>query len=56
MTNISGILQRAVMMLSQIPSAIYSCPGSPLMFTKGSTAIEGLSGSGYATDAYDWYG
>src|SRR5215469_7715718 len=27
-----------------MPSAKYSCSGSPLMFVKGSTAMEGLSG------------
>src|SRR5215470_11842350 len=34
----------AVMMSSTMPSAKYSCSGSPLMFWKGRTAIEGLSG------------
>ena len=34
--------------LSTIPSAKYSCSGSPLMFSNGSTAIDGLSGSGRA--------
>src|SRR5215510_10404608 len=34
----------AVMMSSTIPSVKYSCSGSPLMFWKGRTAIEGLSG------------
>lgn len=32
-------------MSSTMPSAKYSCSGSPLMFWKGSTAIEGLLGS-----------
>ena len=32
------------LMSSTIPSAKYSCSGSPLMFWNGSTAIEGLSG------------
>ena len=36
----------AVMMSSTIPSAKYSCSGSPLMFWSGRTAIDGLSGSG----------
>src|ERR1700758_1487777 len=36
----------AVMISSTIPSAKYYCSGSPLMFWKGSTAIEGLSGRG----------
>ncbi len=34
----------AVMMSSTIPSAKYSCSGSPDIFWNGSTAIEGLSG------------
>src|SRR5208337_446751 len=34
-----------VMMSSTMPSAKYSCSGSPLIFWKASTAIEGLSGS-----------
>ena len=33
------------MMSSTIPSAKYSCSGSPLMFWNASTAIEGFSGS-----------
>src|SRR6516225_3002994 len=32
------------MMSSAMPSAKYSCSGSPLMFWNGSTAIDGLSG------------
>ena len=35
-------------MSSTIPSAKYSCSGSPLIFWNGRTAIEGLSGSGNA--------
>ena len=35
-----------VMISSTRPSAKYSCSGSPLMLVKGSTAIDGLSGSG----------
>jgi hypothetical protein len=31
---------------STMPSAKYSCWGSPLIFANGSTAIEGLSGNG----------
>src|SRR6266566_2861072 len=34
------------MISSAIPSAKYSCSGSPLMFWNGSTAMEGLSGNG----------
>ena len=33
----------AVMISSTIPSAKYSCSGSPLRLAKGKTAIEGLS-------------
>src|SRR6516164_9606823 len=36
----------AVMISSTMPSTKYSCSGSPLILAKGSTAIEGLSGSG----------
>ena len=36
----------AVMISSVMPSEKYSCSGSPLRLTKGSTAIAGLSGSG----------
>jgi hypothetical protein len=32
-----------VMMSSEIPSAKYSCSGSPLMFANGRTAIDGRS-------------
>jgi hypothetical protein len=35
-----------VMMSSTKPSAKYSCSGSPDMFWNGSTAMDGLSGSG----------
>jgi len=34
------------MISSTIPSAKYSCSGSPLKFSNGSTAIDGLSGRG----------
>ena len=46
-----------VMMSSTTPSAKYSCSGSPLMFWNGSTAIDGLSGSGgpvLADGVADW--
>ena len=33
------------MISSTMPSAKYSCSGSPLMFWNGKTAIDGLSGS-----------
>jgi hypothetical protein len=39
------IRDRPVMISSTIPSAKYSCSGSPLMFWNANTAIEGLSGS-----------
>jgi len=35
----------AVMMSSTIPSAKYSCSGSPLMFRNGKTAMDGFSGN-----------
>jgi len=37
--------ERAVMISSTMPSTKYSCSGSPLRLTNGSTAINGLSGS-----------
>ncbi len=40
------------MISSTMPSAKYSCSGSPLILAKGSTAIDGLSGSGSAGG--DW--
>ena len=46
MANSPEILERSVMMSSEMPSAKYSCSGSPDMFSNGSTAIDGLSGSG----------
>ena len=46
MTKSHLIRERAVMISSTMPSAKYSCSGSPLMFWNGITASEGLSGSG----------
>ena len=46
MTNSQRMRDSAVVMSSTIPSAKYSCSGSPLMFWNGRTAIDGLSGSG----------
>src|SRR5512139_3963129 len=48
MTKIRGVLERAVIISSVIPSLKYSCFGSSLILAKGSTAIEGLSGRGNA--------
>src|SRR4030067_1864827 len=48
MTNRPEILDKSVMMSSVIPSLKYSCFGSSLIFTKGRTAMEGLSGRGKA--------
>ena len=45
MTNRDFERDSPVMMSSTMPSAKYSCSGSPLMFSNGSTAMEGLSGS-----------
>ena len=47
-------LERSVMRSSVIPSLKYSCSGSPLMLTNGSTAMDGLSGS--ASAAVLWPG
>jgi hypothetical protein len=44
MTNSSENPDSSVMMSSVIPSAKYSCSGSPLTLAKAGTAIEGLSG------------
>jgi hypothetical protein len=46
MTESHLIRESAVMISSTMPSTKYSCSGSPLMFVKGNTAIDGLSGSG----------
>jgi len=43
MTMSSRKRDKAAMMSSVTPSAKYSCSGSPLMFWKGRTAIEGFS-------------
>src|SRR6185295_18821319 len=48
MTNSCRNRDNAVMMSSTMPSLKYSCSGSSLIFWNGSTAIEGLSGSGKA--------
>jgi hypothetical protein len=45
-TNSQRTRDRAIRMSSTMPSAKYSCSGSPLMLAKGSTAIEGRSGRG----------
>jgi hypothetical protein len=49
-TNSQWMRDRAVMISSTMPSAKYSCSGSPLMFWNGSTAIDGLSGK--ASDGF----
>jgi len=48
MTNSQRMRDSAVMISSTMPSAKYSCSGSPLILAKGSTAIDGLSGNGSA--------
>ena len=48
-TNSQRTRDRAIRMSSTMPSAKYSCSGSPLMLANGSTAIEGRSGSGRST-------
>ena len=45
MTNSELQCDSAVRISSAIPSAKYSCSGSPDILVKGRTAIEGLSGS-----------
>jgi hypothetical protein len=45
-TITSGILEISVMMSSVMPSEKYSCSGSLDILSKGSTAMEGFSGSG----------
>src|SRR6478752_3630069 len=44
MTKSHLIRERPVMMSSTIPSAKYSCSGSPLIFVNGSTASDGWHG------------
>ncbi len=53
-TNSDWKRDSAVMMSSTRPSTKYSCSGSPLMFWNGSTAIDGLSGSGSARRRGRW--
>ena len=48
MTNTDFERDSPVMMSSTMPSAKYSCSGPPLIVSNGSTAMEGLSGSGRA--------
>src|SRR5215469_2670601 len=48
MTKSQRMRESAVMISSTIPSAKYSCSGSPLILANGKTAIDGLSGSGSA--------
>ena len=52
MTKRPETLERSVMMSSVMPSEKYSCSGSPDMLVKGSTAIEGLSGSGSGSSIF----
>src|SRR6516165_5603046 len=46
MTKSQQMRDSAVMISSTMPSAKYSCSGSPLILANGITAIDGLSGSG----------
>src|SRR5437899_6218476 len=48
MTKSQRMRDSAVMISSTMPSAKYSCSGSPLILANGSTAIDGLSGSARA--------
>ena len=52
MTNSCLFRERAVMISSTMPSAKYSCSGSPLMFWNGSTAMDGLSGRARVVDDF----
>src|SRR5262245_1274291 len=52
-TNRPETFDSSVMSSSVMPSAKYSCFGSSLMLVKGSTAIDGLSGSGNAMRSID---
>jgi hypothetical protein len=54
MTKSQRMRESAVMISSTMPSAKYSCSGSPLILAKGSTAIDGLSGSGSTGGAVGW--
>jgi len=51
MTKSQRMRLSAVMISSTMPSAKYSCSGSPLILENGKTAIDGLSGSGNAAGA-----
>jgi hypothetical protein len=46
MTISQRMRDSAVMISSTMPSAKYSCSGSPLRLTNGSTAIDGREGRG----------
>src|SRR5215472_4562592 len=48
MTNSARDFDNKVIMSSAMPSAKYSCSGSPLILANGNTAIDGLTGSGRA--------
>src|SRR5262249_9360757 len=48
MTKSHGSRAMAVVISSTMPSTKYSCSASPVMFWNGSTANDGLSGSGNA--------
>jgi hypothetical protein len=54
MTKNQRSFDRPVMMSSEMPSAKYSCSGSPLMLANGNTAIDGrleLAGSDFEVAA-----
>ena len=46
MMNRPETFERSVIRSSVMPSLKYSCSASPLMFMNGSTAIDGLAGTG----------
>src|SRR5436305_934327 len=49
MTKSQRIRESAVIISSTVPSAKYSCSGSPLILAKGSTAIDGTLHSVHGT-------
>src|SRR5271166_5312491 len=51
MTKKSRTRHNAAVISSTMPSAKYSCSGSPLMFWNGRTTIDGSSGSGSTGEA-----
>jgi hypothetical protein len=55
MTKSQRIRLSAVIISSTMPSAKYSCSGSPLILANGNTAIDGLSGNARAGSEADFF-